>query len=68
VKILGKVENLVCRILPSFSTGNENAFDVHDERGKYTSLLSTHLETDTTVVVSSVDDSNKHYSKEDMLK
>jgi hypothetical protein len=26
VEILGKVENLVCRILPSFSTGNENGF------------------------------------------
>jgi hypothetical protein len=34
VKILGKVENLVCRILCSFSTGNENGFDVHDEQGK----------------------------------
>jgi hypothetical protein len=34
VKILGKVENLVCRILRSFSTGDENGFDVHDEQGK----------------------------------
>jgi hypothetical protein len=36
VKILGKVENLVFRILRSFSTGDENRFDVHDERGKCT--------------------------------
>jgi hypothetical protein len=35
VKILGKVENLVCRILRSFSTGDKNGFDVHDKRGKY---------------------------------
>jgi hypothetical protein len=35
VKILGKVENLVCRILRSFSTGDENGFDVHDEQGKW---------------------------------
>jgi hypothetical protein len=35
VKRLGKVENLVCRILRSFSTGDKNGFDVHDERGKY---------------------------------
>jgi hypothetical protein len=35
VKKLGKVENLACRILRSFSTGGENGFDVHDERGKY---------------------------------
>jgi hypothetical protein len=34
VEILGKVENVVCRILRSFSTGNENGFDVHDEQGK----------------------------------
>jgi hypothetical protein len=38
VEMLGKVENLVCRILRSFSTGNENGFDVHDERGKYSLL------------------------------
>jgi hypothetical protein len=35
VEILGKVENLVCRILRSFSTGNENGFDVHVEQGKW---------------------------------
>jgi hypothetical protein len=35
VKILGKVENLVCRILRSFSTGDENGFDVHNEPGKF---------------------------------
>jgi hypothetical protein len=39
VKILGKVENLVCRILRSFSTENENGFDVHDERGKCVSTI-----------------------------
>jgi hypothetical protein len=40
VKILGKVENLVCRILRSFNTGDENGFDVHDEQGKYQNFLS----------------------------
>jgi hypothetical protein len=34
VKLLGKVENLVCRILRVFSTGVKIGFDVHDERGK----------------------------------
>jgi hypothetical protein len=36
---------------------------------KDTRLLSTHLETDTTVVVSSFDDgNNKHYSKEEKIR
>ena len=34
VKILGKVENLVCRILRVLSTENLNWIDVHDKRGK----------------------------------
>jgi hypothetical protein len=35
VKILGKVENMVCRILGVLSTVIKIGFDVHDERGKY---------------------------------
>jgi hypothetical protein len=35
VKILGKVENLVCRILRVLSTVIKIGFDVHDERGKW---------------------------------
>jgi hypothetical protein len=34
VKILGKVENLVCRILRVLSTVIKSGFDVHDERRK----------------------------------
>jgi hypothetical protein len=39
VKILGKVENLVCRILLILSTVIKIAFDVHDERGKSARIL-----------------------------
>ena len=34
MKILGKVENLVCRILRVLSTENLNWIDVHEKRGK----------------------------------
>jgi hypothetical protein len=52
VKILGKVENLVCRILRVFSTVNKIGFDVHVKRGKlfavgrkYVSFWPTLLES-----------------------
>ena len=35
VKILGKVENLVCRILRVLSTESLNGVDVHQKGGKY---------------------------------
>ena len=43
MKILGKVENLVCRILRVLSTENKIWIDVHVERGKY--HTATHYTT-----------------------